>query len=176
MENQQDRTRLLEENEISSLGEGAAQSDPGWRLYPSAGNLLDASLKGVCHVMFVYWPYLVLGGRQPRDAETVWFMLVLGSKCVKIKRRKKKSPWLTCMLIFIIMLALALGSSFNAAALYRFSLSGIFTSTHFSNSFFQSTFKLIPPSMPLCSSLSPRRLWTSWAKFSDLWLHCILDL
>lgn len=53
VENRQDPTRLLRQNEISTLAEGAAQSDPGRRLYTTAGNSLDGSLRGVCHVMFV---------------------------------------------------------------------------------------------------------------------------
>ncbi|KAG7319447.1 hypothetical protein KOW79_016590 [Hemibagrus wyckioides] len=46
VENQQDQTRLLQQNEISALAEGAAQSDLGRRLYTSARNLLDGSLDG----------------------------------------------------------------------------------------------------------------------------------
>lgn len=41
VENQQDPIRLLQLNEISTLGKGAARGDPGQRLYTSEGNLLD---------------------------------------------------------------------------------------------------------------------------------------
>lgn len=64
VENQQDPAQLLQRNEISALTEGAARSDPGRRLYTSAGNLLDGSLDGVCHVMFVDRPCLGLGKKK----------------------------------------------------------------------------------------------------------------